>query len=176
MTRSSIDLFHIINNYSSKRVARLDILTKSYSHHDFLIAFNSLNDLHPVSITIPCKGYLCGDGTCVNGTRCDGVVQCADGSDELRCKRQSSCHSTLQQWQCTHSTAVGLQCGTRCNEIRDCDDGSDEEECCYNCVGYDAILGNHGSICPRACNGITECDDGSDERDCPSGNNTELPG
>ena len=32
MTRSSIDLFHKINDYSSKRVARLDIL--NYSHHD----------------------------------------------------------------------------------------------------------------------------------------------
>ena len=131
------------------------------------LAFNSFNDLHPVSTTIPCKGYLCGDGTCVNGTRCDGVVQCADGSDELRCKRQSSCGLRC-------STSAGFQCVSRCNKIRECNDGRDEEGCCYDCIGYDAVLGGHGRICSRPCNGITECDDGSDERDCPG--NNELPG
>lgn len=34
------------------------------------------------------NGYLCDDGVCINETRaCDGVMNCADGSDEKNCSK-----------------------------------------------------------------------------------------
>ena len=139
-----------------------------------VLLYKLYNDfIYPVSTVIPCNGFTCGDGTCVNGTRCDGVAHCADGSDELRCERQSSfCQPNYGQ--CLSGSQYINP--NPCNRYLDCDDGTDEECCCYDCFGYDTILGRSGRICSRPCNGVTECDDGSDERNCPTINRVDLPG
>ena len=40
--------------------------------HNFDIGLNCSN----------CSQFLCDDSQCVNGTQCDGIMQCEDGSDE----------------------------------------------------------------------------------------------
>jgi hypothetical protein len=107
----------------------------------YLCLCNLLNprctQCHAESKTIPtCTGYVCGDRKCVNATRCDGVAQCVDGSDELRCKRQSSryrlsCLSS--EFKCTtYYYTRGYQCipsSYQCDGDSDCSDGSDERNC-----------------------------------------------
>jgi len=87
--------------------------------------------------------FRCLDGTCVlQAGRCNGVNNCADGSDETGCdadsnhfvpaylSQSSTCpddfhddvHFRCSSGQCIEK--VGL-----CNGISNCDDGSDETQC-----------------------------------------------
>ena len=149
----------------------------------FLVLTNP--QLYTESKTIPmCNGYTCGDGTCVNGTRCDGVAQCDDGSDEVRCERQLSNHCSSNQYRCPSTLYFRSKCipsSYRCNGDRDCSDGSDERNCpsvstchtCYSSSTY-TYLTYGRLICSTRCDGNTECSDGSDEEYCHSGTIHEV--
>ena len=130
-----------------------------------------------------CNGFTCGDGSCVNGTHCDGVAQCADGSDEFRCERQSSrCPTDLRctksQFQCipalSNSPNPGLMtfpANYWCNGITDCLNGGDEHNCepCYCCISSSNFYTFTCMICAKQCDGDPECYDEADEQGCPTG-------
>ncbi|XP_025416415.1 basement membrane-specific heparan sulfate proteoglycan core protein isoform X4 [Sipha flava] len=106
--------------------------------------------------------------------RCNGLVECPDGTDELMCPSSKSnlepvcanddfqCDGT----RCIHKSQV-------CNGVVDCLDQTDEQS---NCPPTTACNSTWQFQCRRTlvclditlqCNGIENCQDGSDEENCP---------
>jgi integrin beta 2 len=81
-------------------------------------------------------------------TRCNGVAECGDASDEIGCA----------SFTCSDGTMV-LQALT-CNGTPNCPDGSDET----SCPAADAMpCANGAMVSGRRCDGVPQCPDGSDE-------------
>ena len=85
--------------------------------------------LTPVD-TKKCKKHewTCNTKTCINySDKCDGVVNCEDGSDELACPISLPiCPIGIHNnFYCTDFSAC-IPDAYRCNNFDDCEDGSDE--------------------------------------------------
>ncbi|XP_072179347.1 MAM and LDL-receptor class A domain-containing protein 2-like [Diadema setosum] len=84
--------------------------------------------------------FQCNNGTCIPGSwECDGIVDCADNSDENHCDFSTnswyqstpgyqSCYSW--QFQCYDGSCISDY--YRCNGYPNCGDGSDEYNCDYS--------------------------------------------
>lgn len=90
--------------------------------------------------------------------RCDGVMDCPNGEDELSCG--DNCPG---EFSCGNSTAGCFDLRRRCDGRKDCESGIDEANCttttcnsfvCDNGNCIDDVLVN---------NGLDDCGDGSDE-------------
>ncbi|NXJ71748.1 ST14 protein, partial [Rostratula benghalensis] len=107
----------------------------------------------------PCPGkFTCNTGRCIDRRmRCDGWLDCVDGSDER------SCNCTDQQFKCQNGW-----CKPRfwvCDNVNDCGDNSDELQC--SCTA-DSFKCSSGQCIPKAqkCDGKDDCGDGTDEGSC----------
>ena len=103
--------------------------------------------------------YQCESGGCVPAdVVCDGIMNCADASDERYCE--------LICWSGTRPCSDGLLCVADdqwCDGIQNCIDGSDEFCPHYDCAGF---LCHDGLKCIPVSwlsDGISDCANGEDE-------------
>ncbi|XP_028393916.1 basement membrane-specific heparan sulfate proteoglycan core protein-like isoform X2 [Dendronephthya gigantea] len=76
----------------------------------------------------------CGDGGCIDKLwRCDGEINCPDGSDEIDCGQVISLDCHANEFTCNKSRVLGIsdcvEARYRCDGQLDCDDDSDEQGC-----------------------------------------------
>lgn len=105
-------------------------------------------------------------GKCVHAlSRCDGLADCDDMSDETHCP----CDEDVS-FRCGQNTSC-LPLDRRCDGEADCWDLADEVNCptedCpgpgYHCHPWHCV--------PKklVCDGVHDCEDGLDESSCPAG-------
>lgn len=90
--------------------------------------------------------------------RCDGNVDCEDGTDEEMC----DCRTRLANMY--NASAI-------CDGVPDCHDGSDERDCgpAPTCRNDETACGDRPGRCigkAAWCDGVPDCKDGEDEKHC----------
>uniref|UniRef100_A0A915DZ09 Uncharacterized protein n=1 Tax=Ditylenchus dipsaci TaxID=166011 RepID=A0A915DZ09_9BILA len=152
----------------------MEWVNDSYSAPEPMI-FQSSSVLPP-NITA-CKGFgfaCTNEPSHVIATyqRCDGIEQCADGSDEMDCHR---CQTTLSCAANDQEKPIKCLRGDMiCDGKQDCANGADEKAYCREICPEDQRKCKNANIClsdNMICDGDAHCPDGEDEKGCSECNN-----
>uniref|UniRef100_A0A915ES29 Neurotransmitter-gated ion-channel transmembrane domain-containing protein n=1 Tax=Ditylenchus dipsaci TaxID=166011 RepID=A0A915ES29_9BILA len=147
----------------------MEWVNDSYSAPEPMI-FQSSSVLPP-NITA-CKGFgfaCTNEPSHVIATyqRCDGIEQCADGSDEMDCHR---CQTTLSCAANDQEKPIKCLRGDMiCDGKQDCANGADEKAYCHEICPEDQRKCKNANIClsdNMICDGDAHCPDGEDEKGC----------
>ncbi|XP_039947505.1 modular serine protease-like [Bactrocera tryoni] len=120
--------------------------------------------------------WSCDNGDCLESEYlCDGIINCADGSDETieNCYTNTTCPTFA--FRCAYGACITGK--TRCNQKQDCADNSDELPTICQMTSIElnnAIRGQCGEsemqckngVCidsDKLCDGIRDCPEGEDE-------------
>lgn len=115
-------------------------------------------------LSMPCatNQFACSSGAnlCIPlAWKCDGEVDCKDGSDE------ASCSSCPTGFSCLSGECIALD--LHCNGQRDCRDGSDEKGCVACRESASECRGDRTCYTQsQVCDGVVSCWDGFDEMTC----------
>ena len=135
------DLMLIVKFHGEKIVINYNYLPSDSTQRSIELCYVNENK---ISARCPYGFITCKDKTCIVETsRCDGIIDCVDGDDEVNCSHI-----------CTHPHLVTM-C-TRCNIA----DG-------YRCHSLYYQCSTGGCFSATAiCDGLVSCTDGSDELMC----------
>ncbi|XP_066259069.1 uncharacterized protein [Euwallacea similis] len=101
------------------------------------------------------SSFKCGDGKCLpESTKCNQLIDCADGSDEENCN-------------CADYLKSQLLVNKICDGVVDCWDFSDENQCKW--CKADQYVCSNSKVCidqKKICDGLKDCPQGDDERQC----------
>lgn len=99
--------------------------------------------------------WRCDNGTCIQkNLRCDGKIDCPDGSDEVEACHKNPCG--FEQVRCPNGVCI--------EKIK-------VKECVYiiHIYSFKFLF-----VFVKICDGFSHCSDGYDERNCPHLTSTSM--
>ncbi|CAF1400674.1 unnamed protein product [Adineta ricciae] len=143
----------------------------------FQMMCDRFQELHPIMIDgknmtdeTECEQWECNNIY----TRCDGIINCLHGEDEIGCDSSSLFNCSSNELICVTKNTSKFSClsNSKMNDgIVDCLGGTDESSICSSVNGEGGFycMNNDNSICLNVfhlCNNHRDCQDGDDEQFC----------